>query len=284
MFSDFVICVFSYQRADFLQNLLDSAERFYPEMDIAIFDDGSTDEEMKAVLERMKQKGVYVYVAEKGKADNTLGGFYTNMNVAVKYVCDQNYKYAYFVQDDMQFLWRDEELESRVSEIFKRPDCFMCNFNFLAKLHKKRIELRLPKADYQIYTLNGKGVMDPGVYDVAKIKAIGFHFPYNHENDNGAYWHEKGYNMVWCSVSNIGWLPWPTAYRHGKVRKRKMNVLKPLTKAAIRKLKANNGYTFLEDYTSAASFLLKPYWYSVSPGKIVLLKVYIKYYLGIPLV
>jgi glycosyltransferase involved in cell wall biosynthesis len=282
MFSDWVICIFSYNRPAFLQNLLDSIDKFYPDMHIAIFDDGSDNAELKQMLERLQDRA-YVYVAKKD-AEHKYGGLYANLNVAIQYAINSNYKYAYFVQEDMQFLWRDEELEQRVEGAFGREDCIMCNLNFLAKLFKKKLELRLPSISNQMYTLADRAVMDTGVYCLDKLRKINFSLTGTNEHENGKQWHSKGYSLVWISACHLAWLPWPTAYRHSKVEKRKMHVLKPLDGKAIERLKSNNGYSFLEDYTETNTTLLKPYWYSVSPGTLVLIKVYIKYYLGIPLI
>jgi glycosyltransferase involved in cell wall biosynthesis len=281
MFQDWVICIFSYNRGAFLKNLLESIRQFYPEMSIAIFDDGSTEPEALEVLREESSKA-YIHTNNADRKQMH-GGLYANMNAAIQYACTSKFRYAYFVQDDMQFMWRDEELPMLVSKIFEQKDCIMCNFNFLARLFRRRLELRMPHLHDNIYTVQDRGIMDTGIYDVGKLRLLDFSLPYRSEKENGRYFYDQGYRMIWSARSHLAWLPWPTVYSHGKVQKRKLHKLEPLTKGAKEKIKRTKDYTFLEDYTSAKSLLLKPYWYTTSPGNLVLLKVYIKYYLGIPM-
>jgi glycosyltransferase involved in cell wall biosynthesis len=260
---------------------LESIQEFYPEISLAIFDDGSTEPETLLVLRELEGRA-YIHTNEPDRNERH-GGLYANMNAAIKYACKSDYRYAYFVQDDMQFLWRDEELPARVSQIFERKDCIMCNFNFLGGLFRRKIELRVPHERDDIYMMKESGVMDTGIYDLDKLRAKNFSLPYVSEGDNSRYFYEQGYRMIWSAKSHLAWLPWPTVYSRGKVQKRKLHKLESLTKPAIEKIKTTRGYTFLEDYTSAKSVLVKPYWYSASPGTITLVKIYLKYYLGIPI-
>ena len=112
MFSDFLFCVFSYNRGNFLQNLLDSVTEFYPEASVAIFDDGSDDTKVKEILKEWAGRS-YIYVTDKTAPDCKHGGLYDMMNVAIEYAKDSKFSYAYFVQDDMQFLWQ----KFKISEI-----------------------------------------------------------------------------------------------------------------------------------------------------------------------
>src|SRR5690606_3426070 len=134
MFSGWLICVFTYNRPQLLRNLLASLRQFYPDMDLAVFDDGSTDPEQQQILRELQAGGSHISITEEGTGDSKHGGLYHNMNRALAYARAKGYRYAYFVQDDMQFLWRDGQLAQRVEDAFRRPECLMVNFNFLQKI------------------------------------------------------------------------------------------------------------------------------------------------------
>ncbi|MCB0700832.1 MAG: glycosyltransferase family 2 protein [Chitinophagales bacterium] len=261
-----------------MQNLCNSVTKFYPEFDVAIFDDDSNDELTKKVLNELQNAGAKVMVAS-AKNDSKHGGLYTQMNNALQYAIEEGYDYAYFVQDDMQFLWRDELLESRVKSAFERKECLMCNCSFLQKILTEGIEDRLPKVDgTHVYSFETNGVADTGVIDIKKAESVGLNFPEKSERGNGRYWYDKGYRLYWLPVSHLAWLPWPSTYRNKQLEQRRVNVLEPLSQSAINRIKDNTGYAYLEDYTSLVKWKPKPYWFTASPGKLNLLKIYMKYY------
>lgn len=274
-----LVCIFSYNRGALLENLLASINAYYPEWDIAVFDDGSADKETNQVLSRLDHAGVVVVRGKEGK-DSKHGGLYYMMNKATEYAISRDYTYAYFVQDDMQFLWRDELLEQKVEKVFARKNCLMCNSSFLQKILIGGLEDRLPNVLAGVFEFKGNGVADTGIINVQKAKSEALCFPEQSEGGNGQYWYKKGWKLLWLSQPHLAWVPWPSTYRPGKMDKRNLSTLHPLSGDAIDRLKQNNSYAFLEDYTSTERFMIKPYWYTANPGTINLLKIYLKYYLG----
>lgn len=274
-----ILCVFSYNRGVLLLNLVQSAKLFYPEFTIVIFDDNSNDPTTLSTLNDMAQSGVEVRIGLPNEGDSKHGGLYAQMNVALQYATEQHYHYAYFVQDDMQFLWRDEKLENKVTGIFLRQECVMCNSSFLQKILFDGLGERLPEVDPGLFSFMTNGVADTGIINLTKAKEIDLSFPEQSEGGNGKHWFNKGYRLYWLPVPHLAWVPWPTTFRNKQKQQRQVRVLKPLSYNAIEKLLTNHSYAFLEDYTSLDSFLPKPYWYSANPGALSLLKIYIKYYL-----
>lgn len=274
-----IVCVFSYNRGQLLANLVESATTFYPEFDVVVFDDSSDDTHTHQVLTSLLHNNIKVISSNRRSDDSKHGGLYAQMNKALGYAVEHGYDYAYFVQDDMQFLWRDEALESRVKKVFAQDECMMCNHNFLRKILTEGIGERLVQQQYQQYSFEGFAVADTGIIDLQKAKAIGLHFPEHSEHGNGRYWYDKGYRMYWLPVTHLAWVPWPTTYRHTVTEQRKVRNLLPLDKQTIERIQANTTYAYLEDYTSLAGFAIKPYWYTNNPGWVNLLKIYTKYYL-----
>jgi len=254
-----------------------SVKQFYSEMDIAVFDDNSDIAEMTALLEELRN--TVNIIQPDTSIGSKHGGLYGMMNAAIDYAKAKNYAYAYFVQDDMQFLWRDEQLEARLGDVFARQDCLMCNFNFLQKILIEGTDERLPEVDRGLYSFKGNGVADTGIIDIKKAAEAGLQFLKNSEGGNGRDWYEKGYRLYWLPVPHLAWVPWPSTYRHKEAEKRISKFLKPLNKHSIEKLKANATYAYLEDYSKTIRFAIKPYWYTANPGTWNLIKIYIKYYL-----
>ena len=280
MFTNWVICIFSYNRGGFLKNLLESITAYYPEMNIAVFDDGSDEEYTLKVLSEVSANGGYVYARSDNDMSSKHGGLYPMMNQALDYVKKSTYQYAYFVQDDMQFLWRDNELEERVRKVFSRNECVMCNANFLQKITINEIADKLPKASIDnLYAFKNNGVADTGVIDIAKAKKVNLSFPENGEINNGGYWHDRGLQLYWLPQPHLAWVPWPKTYRHKLVEQRRVNTLHPIRGRALERLLVNKDYAYLEDYTKTVRWYPKPYWYAASLGKKNMLKVYLKYYL-----
>lgn len=274
-----VICVFSYNRGQLLVNLVGSARTFYPEFDIVIFDDSSNDAATRDILHLLQDKGVIIIGSNKRTDDSKHGGLYAQMNMALNHAINQGYDYAYFVQDDMQFLWRDDTLEKHTKTVFQKQECVMCNYNFLQKILKDGIDQRLPAIDAHVFSFAGNGVADTGVIDIKKASLIGLHFPEQSEHGNGKYWYNKGYRMYWLPSAHLAWVPWPTTYRHDITEQRKVRNLLPLNEQAIERIKANTTYAYLEDYTSLQGLSMKPYWYTNNPGWLNLVKIYTKYFL-----
>lgn len=279
MFTNFLFCVFSYNRGDALQNLLTSIERFYPEAKVAIFDDGSDHPYVKDILQKASDNGSYVYVTDRSDVSSKHGGLYGMMNKAIAYAKDSLFDYAYFIQDDMQFLWRDEELPDKLANVFKREECLMCNNNFLQKIFSIGIDERLLRVDDGVFGFGDHGVADSGIISLAKARKVGLHFPEKSESGNGKYWYAKGLVLYWLSSPQLAWTPWPATYRGAERQERMVKALLPLSTVAIEELKNNSSYAYLEDYTRTERYIMKPYWYTANPGWFIIFKKYVKYYI-----
>ncbi|HEY9177192.1 MAG TPA: hypothetical protein VIN07_05855, partial [Flavipsychrobacter sp.] len=102
------------------------------------------------------------------------------------------------------------------------------------------------------------------------------------ERQNGEYWQSKGFRLYWLAQPNLAWMPWPKVYRYKKAEREKVHTLY-LKNGAAERLEINKNYAFMEDYAKTDALLLRPYWHGASHGKLNMLKIYIKYFLGIQL-
>ncbi|WP_286804388.1 MULTISPECIES: glycosyltransferase family A protein [unclassified Marinimicrobium] len=93
-------CIFSFNRAQFLENCVDSIRKCAPYADILIFDDESTDPLTQSYLERIRETVTIVQPAIKGRIKH--GGLYHNMQSALE--ATQHYSLVCFLQDDTQVI------------------------------------------------------------------------------------------------------------------------------------------------------------------------------------
>lgn len=281
MFADLLICVFSYNRGEFLQNLLNSIRQFYPDAHLAVFDDGSDDPVVKNIINQLPI-GTHVHINNSHVLGCEHGGLYKMMNVAIEHAKSNSYKYAYFVQDDMQFLWRDEALKERLASIFRRDDCMMCNANFLLKIFSHKSDNRVAAVGADLYRFEQHGVADTGIINLEKARVEDLRFLHNAEKANGLYWYNKGFRMYWLPASHLAWLPWPKVYRYKRAGREKVHALR-LKSHKVQQIKNNTAIAFAEDYAATKTWVLRPYWCGADLRFIDLAKIYIKYYLRISL-
>ncbi|MFO8113226.1 MAG: glycosyltransferase [Desulfosalsimonadaceae bacterium] len=94
------ICIFSYNRGNYLKNCIASVESCAPESKIVIFDDGSDDPDTLKTLAEIGKKHA---VVQPGHASSHhLGGLYGNMQSALDFCKEE--EILCFLQDDTQLV------------------------------------------------------------------------------------------------------------------------------------------------------------------------------------
>jgi len=93
-------CIFSFNRAQFLKNCVDSIQQAAPYADIWIFDDRSDDLETRTYLQEVTTVATVVQPALKGGKKH--GGLYHNMQTAIEQL--KEHPLVCFLQDDTQLV------------------------------------------------------------------------------------------------------------------------------------------------------------------------------------
>ncbi|WP_250464974.1 glycosyltransferase family 2 protein [Microbulbifer litoralis] len=96
------IFVFSYNRGPFLDNCIRSIEECAPDCGLTVIDDGSDDEETRAVLERIGER--HRVISRTADSGHKLGGLYANMQAAYEMAGED--ELICFLQDDTQMVRR----------------------------------------------------------------------------------------------------------------------------------------------------------------------------------
>ncbi len=94
------ICIFSFNRGNYLKNCIASIESCSPESKIVVFDDDSDDAETVEILKDMGEK--YNVIRPGHRSYHRLGGLYGNMQSALEYC--RNEALLCFLQDDTQLV------------------------------------------------------------------------------------------------------------------------------------------------------------------------------------
>lgn len=124
-----IVCIFSFNRGQFLAHCVESIERCAPRWQICVMDDDSDDSRTLNVLEQLRIK--HRVINGKEVTGRKHGGLYTNMQTALETFASEDL--ILFLQDDMQMvrplLAEDEEFirqyfQTDASAGFLQP-CFL---------------------------------------------------------------------------------------------------------------------------------------------------------------
>ncbi len=261
-----LFCVFSYNRSRFLRNLLASVELFFPGQEVAIFDDDSDDPKLLSFYGQLENKPDYsVLKAQNKRTAGKHGGLYQRMNQALDYCQQYGIQYAFFIQDDMQFVC-DADLHSRCERIFSRQEnALMYSPLFMQKIYLPHIESFIEKRDGD-YVIKDYGIADVGIIDLKRAVRAGLRFDDRGERYNGQLYHKQGHEVILAKKPCLAWVPWASAFRER--RKKGISIYKngslfiePLGELALKKLNDNDDIPFLEDFTRSKRALPKPYFY-----------------------
>lgn len=220
---DVLTCIFSYNRQPYLRNTVDSFHEYFRIGDLMVMDDGSDDEELVEYLNQLSNSGVLVIRKGRTHPDQLHGGLYSLLNDAIEYAMENGYELLNLVQDDMQFLWHDPDILSKVWMIFDlKKDVFQVQNVFHKKITKymlidqDRIEFH---PDSNSYHARPYGVCDLGFLNLQTVEEIGFRFG-DSEGDTGDLWYNKGYRLHALHSPNLAYIPWPTNFYGNKTRRR----------------------------------------------------------------
>lgn len=263
----------AFNRMHLLVNTVESVRAFGPEGDILIVDDGSDDPSLLEYYNQLEENKIATVIrSDRSKDSDMHGGLYVSMTKATQYAIENNYDYIYFLQDDVQFMWKDEQLMDRVANVFEQcPDASMVNPTFQKKLYARNMKERLiPKKQGNCWYLTPYGIADIGIMQVKTLKEKNFRFD-NTETKNHEQWTEWGYKFYCLNAPVLAWVPWPRTYNRdeaqGKDRKAKRKYfMKPLSQSNIKKLQSATleKIPYHEDYCFPWGWwCLSPYCYTI---------------------
>jgi glycosyltransferase involved in cell wall biosynthesis len=207
-----LLCLFTYNRPNLLLNAVNSIERYFPCENKLLIDDGSDNPNAISVIKRISElRGWQLKIQEK-QYSRSFGGLYPNMNYALTYALDNGFDYAFFVQDDHQFLWCDEQLESHVHRIFTAcTDAIQIQALFFRRILNYRQSMEYIDS-VQAYRVN-RGFDDVGIWNLNEVrKQPGYKIIDEYGGSctavNSTYWLKKGYRIYQLFSPIKAVIPW----------------------------------------------------------------------------
>jgi hypothetical protein len=234
----FLTAVFSYNRGQLLWNCVRALERFCPETAIVVLDDHSEDPATQEVLGAIAARGHEVLPSEPTAEQTVHGALYANMNRAMDLARERGHRIVHMVQDDVQFVWRNDRLEDDVVSILDSfPHACHVGAHFWRRLG---ITDRKPFPEQRAYSSSSAGAL--GFVDVQRMHEHGFRFG-GAEREWSAELAEVGLEAYHLADPVVARVPWPNVARRGRMHgDEKLAVaeffIKPLSAAAQAKLRS----------------------------------------------
>lgn len=212
-----IVCIFSFNRGNFLQHCVDSIERCAPDWKICVMDDDSNDPETKKILANIEQK--HQVIINKKMTGKKHGGLYANMQMALETFCNEDLLLC--LQDDMQLVRHITKADQEfIQAYFKNnPSAAFIQPCFLKGSSRKRDQHSLHFCEQRrLYFRESKG-QSAGVHysDIlitcpAKLRAANWQFADSEPaNDSQAAKLFGKMGHLFCPIAM--WLPEVPAYR-----------------------------------------------------------------------
>ncbi len=255
--------IFSYNRGALLDNLIDSIQKFYPETPVVILDDNSTERYTLKVLKKLQAPQFTILRSSNSKSKNKHGSLYFLMNLAFKHALKNKVKYAFLLQDDLQFLYHRELIKECDCLFSETKNTIMYSPLFYQKIYlpytKKYFQFKEKKLLFKNY-----GIADIGIINVQRAAKIPLKFFNKGEKYNGNFYYHKGYQLILSKSPNLCWVPWAKTYKNKRLKRKNIHTKKPfvtyLNFKKIERINQNEGIPYLEDYTTLANTKIpKPY-------------------------
>jgi len=177
------VYIFSYNRGQFLQNCVRSAQKYIPNAQITVIDDNSDDPETIKILESLSDK---VWVKRPVNSNNKRwGGFYNNINWVIQELAES--RWVLLIEDDMQFIrpFLKEDYK-KINTFFDRnPKSAYLAIEFLKeKLRDKDKETLNVDKEQEMYFFKEKAedyrgtihICSSGVLNIQLMRQVGYEF------------------------------------------------------------------------------------------------------------
>ncbi|MCF7728058.1 glycosyltransferase family 2 protein [Sulfitobacter sp. M22] len=226
MNTSLAIFVFSFNRANFLENCINSIEACIPEhVPVIILDDNSTDPETVEYLGELSFRYQVLFHDKADAVEMKTGGLYGAMNKAMTIAQHEEFDLVIFIQDDMQFVRRLEINElSRYEKYFEEvPNSIQLSTSFVRELSADSFlqdHATMPDSGAYIrhlHKISGKANFSAtGVFSVERFYKLFKKFEVG-EGVNSQKARQLGLVNGRAIYPSVCWLPYPISYR-GKKR------------------------------------------------------------------
>lgn len=226
-----------------------SLQLFYPENKIIIYDDNSNDMDLLSYYNTLKLNPKFEIVIAKNVLEPSKhGGLYSMMNLALEQAYIQHYKFAFFIQDDLQFLCY-KNLNLWCENTFSKwKNILMISPVFLQKIYLPQISTFIDKKEND-FQFKNYGVADIGIIHLERAKKANLNFNAKGEKYNGNKYFDLGYQLVLSSTPCLAWVPWAFSFKNKRrigsfYHSKGDSYIKYINKKNVLKLKQNKKIPF----------------------------------------
>jgi glycosyltransferase involved in cell wall biosynthesis len=264
------VVIFSFNRGGHLRNCVDSVREFMPNSRVTVFDDGSTNSETCAALDRLRKEGVVSVLtadesSKNSKFDTQLnGGLHANMQTFIDdHACSA---LVLFLQDDTQVVRkvksRDLEDIARIFQYYPRAafiyPAFLANRTACTRGFVDFSSFRDDDPSFSFhYHYEYSGFFDICIAHVGRLRASGWKF--GNELTTSLQAREKFGTMRLMRTPFVALVPAPPTYVfRGKTWVQRiweryragLYPVDPMSEAAVERMSALKA-----DYPTADEFL-----------------------------
>jgi len=222
------VYLFSYNRAEFLQNCVDSVVDQLPGVSLTIVDDDSEDRRTRELLDSYEKGQQHQVLRPSTHADRQMfktGGLYANKTLALNDAIAAEADYVLFMHDDQQIVRRLDDAD------IARFDSFFAANPTSVELHTCFMKHDLRESDAALARIDDSGIAyfrdhpdsrghkhftGSGLFHVDRTRRMFDAFPLG-EKVNEAFFAEQGVFVGFYAWPFMAWLPFPISYR-GKKR------------------------------------------------------------------
>ncbi|TNE94705.1 MAG: glycosyltransferase family 2 protein [Rhodobacteraceae bacterium] len=215
------VFVFSFNRAQFLKNCLNSIRKSIPAAPVIIIDDNSDDGDTKKYLASISESYEIISNINSDFSEFKTGGLCGAMKLAMEISLRRGYDYVLFIQDDMQIVRRiDADDLARIENYFSTisnsiqisttfvrrlsADDFLTKYDrdFVAQAYIRKKNQERGKSSFS----------DTGVFAVGRYFDLFGEFLVG-EDRNSAKARDRGLICGRSFYPFMNWLPYPSAFR-----------------------------------------------------------------------
>ena len=215
------IYVFSFNRPKFLKNCIHSIENLADSLPMVIIDDCSDDPDISRLLTDISGRYSVIANSRINQREYKTGGLAGCMNIAMEHARENNFRFAIFIQDDMQFVRRLEKSDiTRIEDFFSHvPNSMQVSTNFIRELSASNfLSKNYINRDAHAYIRHpvkerGKSSFsDTGVFHVQRFHEFFESFGVG-EGNNSEKARRLGLTCGRAFHPFMCWLPYPESYR-----------------------------------------------------------------------
>ena len=273
-----LLCLFTYNRYELLRNAVRSIELFFPYGDRLVIDDGSSDQRVRQFLERDLPSQRWKYTIRERIPGRDYGGFYNNMRYGLEYALEHGYDYCFFCEDDQQMVWKKDDYEEYVNNVFSTcPDAIQVQPLLARRILSYSTTMEYIKPAHAYRTDRGFNTTAIWNLDVVR-RHSDYRFICEFGSDlpaNSAYWMRKGFRLYVQFDPTIAIVPWvnsQSVFHHPDTivtnNFGKELLLKPLTPDEIAFLKSRPPSlpAYQEYFNLSEENVSRPIWHQQGQG------------------